>query len=228
MNCPHPTRPRAVLALAALALLGACAQTPVERPRSVSAPVDFSGSWERNYALSDNFQEKLNFVYFDLRRLAQRPGDAQVAVQQGSVNALLALAQLAEEITRTATLEIDQSPTTLYVDRDDDFALICNFNENNLVLQQYAYGDEICGWDADRMVFHVRLPDGLTIQHRMTLSPDRLQLNITTILSSRHSPTPFTLSTYYDRYAAPRDQYDCTLTLTRRRVCSQGGSSGLP
>ncbi|MDT8400047.1 MAG: hypothetical protein RQ899_15710 [Pseudomonadales bacterium] len=212
-------------------LLSACAQQGAQQAARqtvlqtrLAAPVDFSGSWERNYQLGDQFEEELNFMYFDLSRSAQRSSQSDSSfggVQAGSFNSMLALARMADEITRSPTLEITQSDASMRVRRPEEFALACNFRENNLTAQSNPYGIEQCGWDADRMIFHISLPGSLTILHRFTLSEDQQQLNITTTLSSRYAPSPFTLSRYYVRYHQRPDEFDCTLTLTRNKVCTQ-------
>ena len=61
-------------------LLAGCASAPVEKPRlqreNLQA-VNFSGSWEMDYSLSDSTQEKLDVMARDLNRQAQRRAQSE-------------------------------------------------------------------------------------------------------------------------------------------------------
>ena len=64
-----------------VALLAGCASAPVEKgPRlqreNVQA-VNFSGSWEMDYSLSDSTQDKLDVMARDLNRQAQRRAQSE-------------------------------------------------------------------------------------------------------------------------------------------------------
>ncbi len=219
------------LYLVAIILLGACTQPQPQtiQPR-ISTIVDFSGSWEKNFQVSDNFDEELNFIFFDLQRMienserAARSGFAYTGPQPGSINATIGLAQLAEEITRPSTLEISQTDFNIRIEREENFALSCNLRSDNIISSSGTYGSEQCGWNTDRMIFYISLPDGLTILHRVTLSPDRQELNITTTLNSNHANVPFTLSNFYRRFEKAESDFDCTLTLTLNQVCTRASN----
>lgn len=169
----------------------------------------------------------MNFLFLDMRRYiensqrAARGGVPYSGPQPGSFEAMIGLAQLAEEITRPVSLEITQTDSTIRVNREENFALICNFRANNNAVSIGTYGTEQCGWNADRMIFYTILPDSLTILHRLTLSPDAQELNIITTLNSSYATVPFSLSHFYHRYEKTPSQFDCTLTLTRNQVCTR-------
>jgi len=226
------------LILLPLASLAACGSSPALKepvaPRDLS--VDFSGSWELNYSRSDNLNNKLDSIYKELRRQAERraqsgstelsrrgsAGAASADVSR-SMSTIVPLAQLADYITTSQVIEIEQSETDIVVDREDTFALSCRFDEYATEVVTDDLGSEWCGWDAHQMLFRVALPEGTDIRHRMTVAPDGQQLQITTTVL-RGNGRSFSLNRIYSRFEPIPPGYECEYTLSRGNVCSRSGS----
>lgn len=214
-------------------LLAGCGEQPVisDGMTNVTAgplPADFSGSWQRNYARDDQLNAALAAAY---DRLAQSVPDQRLpgpgmAVQTGPSprdwDALVALARLAELITRPDVLTISQDDFEIRVDRKDDFSLICSFYSGQARATKTPYGTESCGWDGPNLVSYLALPGGLTVTHRFTLSEDQQQLRIVTTLDSSSSRVPFTLRRFYSKFERPAPANNCIETLSMKRVCSTG------
>lgn len=214
-------------------LLAACAEQPVisddmAMVESGPLPVDFSGSWQRNYARDDRLDAALAAAYDRLVRAIpdQRVARSGVTVQAGPSSndwgALVALARLAELITRPDVLTIYQDDFEIRVDRKDDYSMLCSFYAGQAKPLQTPYGIETCGWDGDNLVSHLALPGGLTITHRLTVSADGQQLRVITTLDSSTSRVPFTLRRFYSRFERPAPAMNCIETLSMKRVCSTG------
>jgi hypothetical protein len=187
-------------------------------------PADFSGSWQRNYARDDNVDAVLRRTYDRLRRATPdqgfRGGPASPGPSAKDVNSLMALARLADEITKSDLLQISQDDYEIRVDREDDFSLTCGFFNGAAKGTGSSYGNEICGWDGKQLVSLIELPDGLNIVHRFTISADGEQLRVVTTLTSSTSRTPFTLRRFYRKYDRPAREFNCIETLSMKRVCS--------
>ncbi|MDJ0812427.1 MAG: hypothetical protein QNJ23_01765 [Woeseiaceae bacterium] len=222
-----------IASLALAWLLAACAPTePVidtTTPSFVGAmPVDFSGSWERDYSRGEDVQGALNTLFRERQRIVQQqsqfPGSPRQSsgISQREANALVALARLVEEITRPDVLTISQDDYEIRVARKDDFDLSCSFFEGIAQGTDSAYGTEVCSWDGDSLVSHLVLPGGLTITHRFTMSPDGNYLRVITTAKSGATRTPFTLHRFYIRFEAPPSAFNCIETLSMKRVCSTG------
>jgi hypothetical protein len=211
-------------------LLAACSQQPViveEILRFEGAmPTDFSGSWERNYARDDQVNAVLREAYNKLARSVpdqRSPGPPGLATPSSKDTAsLLALARLAEEITRPDELMILQNEHEISVARKDDFSLQCAFYDGVATGIENNYGTEICGWDGQQLVSILLLPDGLQVTHRFAISTDGLQMRIVTTVSSSSSRVPFTLRRFYSKYKRPSSGFNCIETLSMKRVCSTG------
>ena len=211
-------------------LLAACSQQPViveEILRFEGAmPTDFSGSWERNYARDDQVNAVLREAYNRLARSVpdqRSPGPPGLATPSSKDTAsLLALARLAEEITRPDELMISQNEHEISVARKDDFSLQCAFYDGVATGIENDYGTEICGWDGQQLVSILLLPDGLQVTHRFAISVDGLQMRIVTTVSSSSSRVPFTLRRFYSKYKRPSSGFNCIETLSMKRVCSTG------
>ncbi len=67
------------------------------------------------------------------------------------------------------------------------------------------------------------LPDDLTITHRFTVSSNNQVLNVLTSVYSKGGD-PFNLIQVFNRYQAPRDEFNCVQTLSRGQVCNQSGA----
>ncbi len=209
--------------------LAACSQQPINlQPQSNSQPVDFSGHWEMNYAQSDDIRAEVNGLVREVRKQAQRRaavadvGGALVNVGGGGGmgESVIALAQMADMITQSALMTITQDDEAIKVEREGDFALDCQFVGDQAYATDSPLGRERCGWDGHQLVFTLFLPDGLSIRQRMTLSPDREQLNVATTVVSSQVSQPFTLNRVYNRYDPAEAGFHCKMTLTRGRVCT--------
>lgn len=191
--------------------------------------VDFAGNWEKNYQASDDLDNKFRLFLFDVQRSVSRSSSVQGGAVSGggfggSRDSILGLAQLTEEITKVALLEIIQDDNSISIEREDNFSLTCDYFEEQFVITENPFGSEVCGWNGEQLVFQLDMDDGLSIRHQITLGPDHLQLNMTTTVSSSTVSSPFTISSFYQRYTPPEYDYDCVFTLTRNNVCTQSGS----
>jgi len=211
-------------------LVAACSQNPVideEMMRFEGAmPADLAGSWERNYALDDDVNVVLREAYNKLSRRSpdQRfPGDPGIVPPSAKdVSSVLALARLAEMITRPDVLTISQNEHEISVARKDDFAISCAFYGGAAKGIENGYGTEICGWDGEQLVSNLVLPDGLQVTHRFTISRDGENLRVVTTVSSNTSRIPFTLRRFYMKFERPPSEFNCIETLSMKRVCSTG------
>jgi hypothetical protein len=217
--------------IAACVVLAACAPAnPVidEQMMRIDGemPADFSGSWERDYSRGDDVGQVLRDIYYYLSRTSAdraytaRPGPVQPS--STDMQAIGALARLAELITRPQVLTISQNEHEITVDRKDDFSLLCAFYDGVAKGTDSDYGTEICGWDGDQLVSHLVLPDGLQVTHRFTVSEDRQQLRVITTVSSNTARVPFTLSRFYRKFERLPPDFSCIETLSMKRVCSTG------
>ncbi len=214
-------------------LLSACA---TEEPARISEEVtyevvDMSGNWEKDYQLSDDFETEFNLYMFDIQRRLNpqseninRRGSFGSGAATGNRESVIGLARFTEEITRMPLLQIEQDRARMRIEREDDFALLCEFLNRQTSLTQTPFGTEECGWNGEQLLFMLNLTEGLRIFYQVTLSPDGQQLNITTTVSSAEVSTPLTISNYYRRYDIPESNIDCILTLTRNNVCRQAGN----
>ncbi|MDA0705545.1 MAG: hypothetical protein O2805_02730 [Proteobacteria bacterium] len=208
-------------------LLAGCATQPVAdtstRNFTGGMPVDLSGSWERDYSRGDDAQAVLNSM---LRRISRPlpdsgyPGNAPQPTQDFSK--IVALARLAELITRPDVLTIEQSEYEISVSRKNDFSMLCEFYEGYAKRTQSEYGTEVCNWNGNRLESHLILPDGLLISHRFTISSDGRNLHVSTTVSSGSTRTPFTLNRIYMKFDLPETDFNCVETLSMKRVCSTG------
>ncbi len=226
----------AATCLVVCVLLSGCSNSPPPAKRAVlqganAQAVNFSGSWELDYSQSDNSQEKLDSVVRELNREAERR--AQGNMPQGPVSginlggagansgsAILGLARMADMITQSPLLEITQDEHKILVKREEDFALSCEFYAGAYRTVETPFGIEACGWNAHQLVFKLRLPEGLSIVHVMTLGAAGQKLNIATTVVSDQVSFPFTLNRVYNRFQPGESGFKCQETLTKGRVCS--------
>lgn len=219
------------LAIAAVTLaLVACGSGP-ELPATaakVSAPVDFSGDWEVDYSQSDNILDRYKMMISELQRQAERRARGGMSQSNGSISlggfsggeSLYALARMAEIITDVQLLNIEQDDIEISVKREGNFALQCEFHADRLHKHDSSLGSELCGWDGHQLVFHVAIPDGLRIIHRLTMGPEGQRLNIATTVQSQQVSYPFTINRVFNRYDPQSSGIRCRQTLTRGRVCT--------
>lgn len=214
-------------------LIIACAPQPINQSVNSGAndtSIDFSGSWELDYRRSDDVNRELKSLFRKLQRAAEnRASNRDPRFRQNSsiniggsnpVASVVAAARLADTITRSPVLEIDQSGNQIEVKRGDSFALTCEFHGDTPQLIENALGTEVCGWDHHQLVFKIALPDNLTISHRMTIAPDGQKLHVATTVASSSALTPFTLSRIYDRFEPLSSDDNCEYTLSRGKSCT--------
>ncbi len=212
--------------LASLALASGCA-APERVTREVAAdPVDMSGHWELDYGRSDNLQERFNSMIRNQRSQAARPGTERagggmvLGSPTSTQETLVGLAQMAELVTQSQLLEVEQSRVAVRVQREGNFSLACDYGPDAPVETDYGVGRERCFWDGRQLVFQLRLPDGLDIVHRLSVAESGQTLAIVTSLYSSGLSVPFSLRRIYRRYEPGNNGYHCTETLTRGRVCT--------
>jgi hypothetical protein len=226
---------RIIIPLAVCGLIAACSSPgPVidtTNPSFVGdMPVDFSGSWERDYSRGEDVQGALNSLFRERQRQVQQqqqyPGNSRAGAQPGmsqrEVNSLVALAKLVQDITKPDVLTISQDDFEVRVARDDDFAMSCSFYDGIARGTDSPYGTEVCNWAGNTLISHLVLPESLLITNRFTMSPDGNYLRVITTASSGASRTPFTLHRFYIRFEAPPRAFNCIETLSMKRVCSTG------
>jgi hypothetical protein len=218
------TPPRLMI-VPCLVLLAACAANEPVPVRNAD-PVDLSGYWELDYGRSDNLQARYGAL---LRELNQTAARRAAAAERGrplppsgssSREAVLGLAQMAELVTASQLLEIEQSRVAIRVEREGNFSLSCDFSAGGVNSNDYGIGRERCYWDGDQLVFHIQLPEGLDIVHRLNRSVSGDSLGIATALYSSEVSAPFTVRRVFRRYVPGSSGYTCTETITRGRVCT--------
>ncbi len=241
MNFQH-TLMRIRLGLVALLLVSQ--QLAAQAPRSedelplldLDTPLrlNFAGSWEKDFARSDKWEDELNRVLQMRQEQAalQRAGvsgGTGPRVSLGNLNLggsnrraanLFELAQLAEYINRPSTMEITQDRNEIRIERRGEAPLVCSLEMGPMSTFSSAHGNEICGWDLQQLVFQITLPEDLVIQHRFSVASDGDELRMVTSVSSKGS-TPFNLISAFNRFDAGPDNLNCVLTVSRGRVCSQ-------
>lgn len=221
------------IALCALWLGGCGSQSPRKVENQAAAGVDFSGFWELDYSQSDNIQAKLNGLVRELRKQSEQRANAAGVYQQpgagviiggpGGTNSgasIVGLAQMADLVTQSQLLEIQQDKHSIKVKRELDYALTCEFYPGEYHTLETPLGREICGWDKHQLVFKTVLPEGLTIQQVLSLGPDGRRLNIATTVISDRVTSPFTVNRVYARYQPGDSGYSCKMTISRGRVCT--------
>ncbi len=200
------------------------AQDPVANGRKGPLRPNFEGSWEKDFARSDKWDEELQRTIDQLNREMERSqgrGDSGAGFSSPRRNAgnLISHARLAELITRQTTMRIIQSDDEVRIERQGDAALICSTLSSDANSFESPHGQEYCGWDRQQLVFQIVLADGVYIEHRFSVDPSGDSLSMLTSVSSRNS-LPFNLITFYNAYDAPEDGIHCVQTLSRGRVCS--------
>ena len=214
-------------------LLAACGSQEQRQPVASRTGVDFSGSWSLDYGQSDNIQVRLNGLVRELQREAERraqaaggelrgPGAALMVGSPGTDSgaSIIGLAQMADLVSKSQLLDIEQDASQIRVRREGDFALDCDFHDGRPTVVETPLGSELCGWDAHQLFFVLALPEGLSIRQRLTLGPDGQMLNIATTVSSDRVSYPFTLNRVYRRMDPEAHGFSCEQTLTRGKVCT--------
>jgi len=218
-------------------LVSACSHQPAResaaRSYQGSMPSDLSGFWQRDYWRGDDVNRELDLWF---RRLSRTSPDQRLIgypgldnsggfISSGYVSEILALARLADEITRLRYFSISQTENEITVERENDFDISCRFSDGVARGVTTSFGAEICGWSDKQFVSRLILPDGLLVNHRFTVAPDSQNLHISTTVSSSTTGLSFSLGRFYTKYQPFPSQFDCIDTLSRNRVCTMGEDS---
>lgn len=191
--------------------------------------VNYAGFWELNLGKSDNIQARLDTLVRELVERAERQAQGKADRGGGmviggagtnSAPSIIGLAKMADLVTRSQLLEVEQDNNSILIKREDNFALTCEFFRGSSEPRKTPYGTEVCGWDSHQLLFRMYLPDGLSIQHRISLGASGDRLNIATTIYSDQVSYPFTLNRVYSRYDPDKGGIRCEMTLTRGKVCT--------
>ena len=225
----------AATAIAALLLSSACGHNP-RQSEAFRQPVraDFSGAWEMDYSLNDDVRARLENYLYRLRKAAERQSTQRgIEVRggipggySGSAATVADMARFVEQVSRITVIEIAQTYDTVHIEREGTFSLDCHFGDDRPQTHDNRFGREICGWDGHQLVFRLSLPEGMVLQHRLTLSADGQQMNIATTLRLQQAPEPFTLNRAYMRFDGLPRNFNCEQTVSRGKVCSLSAGTG--
>ena len=189
--------------------------------------VDFSGSWELDYQLSDHPSEKIRYLYIQARaqaeRAAERAQNSRSYVDPSifNVQSIVRLGSLAEKIAQATVLNIVQEDDHIVIKRNEDFSLVCDFGEKGR--QESAIGIEGCTWDEDQLAFQIALPDGLRVLQQFSIAADRSRINVATTVKVSGISYPFTLNRVYMPFELGESRPGCTDTIAKHRVCTLSG-----
>ena len=191
--------------------------------------VDFSGSWELDYQLSDHPSEKIRYLYAQARSKAKRA--AQRAQNSGryvdpkvfNVQSVIGLGRLAEQIAQATVLTIAQENDHIVIKRNNDYALVCDFDA--MGWKKTVIGAEGCKWNEDQLLFQADLPNGLRVFYRFSISDDRSKINVATTVAVVGTSYPFTLNRVYMPFEPGKGMYDCEYTIANQTSCTLGGNS---
>lgn len=209
---------------AAQGVSGTAAPAPAAAP--IALPRSLAGHWEKDYRLSDDFSSRLALYVADIQRRYGRTSSRDDGIGPAVSNtAINGLARFTEELTRMPTLAIEQDAEAVSIEREQDFPLHCQHGPDLIDSGRNPFGADACGWNGQRLIFTMQLAGGLNITHQFSLSADGDMLDLTTTVASDTVAAPLTVRNLYRRYDPPADPYDCVLTLTRSRVCSQRGNN---
>tara|TARA_B110000858_G_scaffold77483_1_gene89770 strand:- start:7968 stop:8750 length:783 start_codon:yes stop_codon:yes gene_type:complete len=236
----------ALLAMVCLTLhISAFAQDSLQQlDLDLPLRLDFSGSWEKDFRRSDNWEDELSRKLRMRQEAAARqqssPGSSRLRsippISIGNVNlprssgrgaSIIDLARLAEYISRQSTIEIVQTRNEIRIERSGEAALICGVESRLQQTFTSEHGVEQCAWEGQQLIFQINLPDDLVIKHRLTVSSNQQVLNLLTSIQSKRGE-PFSLIQAFNKYEAPSDEFNCIQTLSRGQVCNQSGADLLP
>lgn len=191
--------------------------------------VDFSGSWELDYQLSDHPSEKIRYLYVQAKAQAERAleraqnSGRYVDPRIFNVQSVVGLGRLTEKIAQATVLTITQENDHVVINRNDDFALICDFGD--MGWKQSAIGTEGCAWDEDQLAFQIALPDGLSVYHQFSIAADRSRINVATTVKVSGISYPFTLNRVYRPFEPGEGMFECTYTIANQTSCTLSGSN---
>ena len=227
-----------LLALLGLTALDLSAQTTGDLPvLDLNRPIrlNFSGSWEKDFRRSDNWEDELGRTMRIRQQVAAQQttqgrsrslppisiGNLNLPLSRGRGANIVDVARLAEYISRQSTMEITQTRDEIRIERRGEAALICGIEYKVTETFANQHGVELCGWEGQQLVFQIMLPDDLVIWHRFSVSSDQQLLNLITSVSSKGAE-PFNLIQAFNRYDLPANpEFECVQTLSRGRVCNQ-------
>ena len=238
--------PIALSMAGALLLLAACTSeqgltvessaVPDNYANTVEAtPVDFSGSWEIDYELTESPQEKIRWLYDvaraqieqQQRALRSQRKEGGIVPARRNVSAIndlqsvIGLGTLAESISRSTILTIEQTDDLVIVKRDGDYALTCDLNLASI--SGNRLGKEYCRFNkAGQLVFVVALPEGLTVMNRLVMSADNKRISVATTLKSSKLTQEFTLNRVYMPFQPGKGMFECKYTLKDKKTCWLG------
>lgn len=213
-----------------LGVLAGCTSQPetvdaIEELQIVKPP-DFSGSWEMDYRLSDQADEKIRWQYMEAlaaEERARQPEDSRYRsaaldhLRAGNLShGIVAIGRFTEEISRADVLTIRQDPERITIERADDYALTCEFSHAPVV--DSPFGQEGCVWYGDQLIFDLKLPEGLNVRHTLSRGVDRVNL----ATSVYYDRIPFTLNRVYTPFVPGDEQYDCEFKVATLRTCTLG------
>jgi len=204
-------------------LLSACASQPAVDQSvpsfSGGMPVDLSGSWERDYARSDDIQGALNST---LRRVYRPPPDSGYPAPTPNLNKVVDLARFADMITQFDVMTITQDENTIKIARKDDFTMLCEFYDGYAKRTESEFGAEVCSWNGKQLISYLVLPDDVMVSNRYSISADGNSLQVSTTVASGATRVPFTVNRVYMKFEPPESDFNCIETLSMKRVCSTG------
>ncbi len=187
--------------------------------------VDFTGSWELDYQQSEQPNAKIRWLYTQARLKAERElqrsrnsRDYHIDPRVGNPQTIIGLGRLAEKIAAATVFNIKQDQNHIVIKRNDDFALICDFNLGELT--ESSFGKESCRWRKNRLSFLIVLPDGLIVRHLFSITPGQRQLNVATTVRISGGDYSFTLNRAYTPFAQNESMYDCKYTIANQTTCS--------
>lgn len=201
-------------------------------PPDPDARPDFSGSWEKDYRRSDDWEQKIQLKLMNMRREAERQarrgegsfsnnaGSGAFRIGSGSRTNIIDLARFAELISRSNDLHITQTGSEVRIKREGEADLICGTGELPIYSDSENIGSEVCGWNNHQLIFKVSLPGDIGILYRFVVSPERDSLNLLTEVSYGQQLT-FDLVQFFNRYENSYEPFRCRQTLTKGKVCNQ-------
>lgn len=187
---------------------------------------DFSGSWEMDYRLSDQADEKIRWQYMEALAAEERARQSEDSryrsaaldhLRTGNLSqGIVAIGRFTEEISRANVLTIRQNPERITIEREEDYALTCEFSLATQV--DSPFGQEGCVWYGDQLIFDLKLPEGLNVRHTLSRSVDRVNL----ATSVYYDRIPFTLNRVYTPFVPGDEQYDCEFKVATLKTCTLG------
>ena len=200
---------------------------PIEHhPRVVA----FSGTWEVDFARSEDSRRQLLLLYDRLQERVALQGDSRSRYEIRQMQEdLVGLFNLAEEMTRSTAINIDQSRGYVEVRRNEDFALVCDFSSSETSRRMIGPGVEYCGFDeTGQLVFVVRLHEGLTVTNRFVMAHDRSRISMVTSLDHSRLPYPVTMRRMFMPYQEGESAWKCEFTLAKKTTCWLGNDDQEP